>query len=67
MTGSIVTRELKTGRRYHAVWRTNGRQKWKAFTKRKDAERYLTTVVKAVHDGTYQDVHRLPMTAVFDR
>jgi len=49
------------------VWRANGRQKWKAFTRRKDAERYLATVVKAVHDGTYQDVHHLPMTAVFDR
>ena len=67
VTGSIVTRELKTGRRYYTVWRANGRQKWKAFTRRKDAERYLTTVVKEVHDGTYQDVHHLPMSAVFDR
>jgi integrase len=67
LTGTIVTRELKTGRRYYAVWRANGKQKWRAFTKRKDAERHLTTVVKAVHDGAYQDVRPLTLSAVIDR
>jgi integrase len=67
MTGSIQVRDLKKGRRYYCVWRVNGRQKWKAFDKRKEAERYLTTVVKATHDGTYQEVQPLPMGIVFDR
>jgi hypothetical protein len=66
MTGSIQVRDLKKGRKYYCVWRVNGRQKWKAFDKRKEAERYLTTVVKAAHDGTYQDVQPLAMKEVFD-
>lgn len=66
MTGSIQVRDLKKGRKYYCVWRVNGRQKWKAFDKRKEAERYLTTVVKATHDGTYQDVQPLGMKEVFD-
>jgi integrase len=66
MTGTIVTRELKTGKRYYAVWRANSKQKWRAFTKRKDAERHLTAVVKAVHDGAYRDVRPLTLSAVMD-
>jgi hypothetical protein len=66
MTGSIQVHDLKKGRKYYCVWRVNGRQKWKAFDKRKEAERYLTTVVKATHDGTYQDVQPLAMKEVFD-
>ena len=67
MTGTIVTRELKSGRRYFAVWRANGKQQWRAFAKRKDAERHLTTVVKAVHEGAYRDVRTLTVSAVMDR
>jgi hypothetical protein len=67
MKGSIVTRSRKDGRRYFAVWRANGKQRWKAFTRRKEAERHLAAVVKAVHDGVFQDTRPLPMSAVFDR
>jgi hypothetical protein len=67
MTGSIQVRDLKTGRRYYAVWRANGKQKWKAFDKHKEAERYLATVVKATHEGAYLDVQPLAMAEVFDR
>lgn len=66
MTGSIQVRDLKKGRKYYCVWRVNGRQKWKAFDKRKEAERYLTTLVKTTHDGTYQDVQPLATKEVFD-
>jgi integrase len=67
MTGSIQVRDLKKGRKYYCIWRVNGKQKWKAFDKRKEAERYLATVVKATHDGIYQDVQPLAMVAVFNR
>jgi len=56
MKGSIVTRDRKDGRRYFAVWRVNGKQKWKAFRRRKDADVHLTNVVKRVHDGTYREI-----------
>jgi integrase len=68
MTGSIVTRTLKDGtKRYDAVYRAGGKQRWKTFKRRKDAEKFLTSVVKEVHDGTYVHVQPLLMDAVFDR
>jgi integrase len=67
MTGSIQVRDPKKRRKYYCVWWVNGRQKWKAFDKRKEAERNLATVVKATHDGAYQDVQPLAMAKVFDR
>ena len=57
MTGTIVTRTMKDGtKRYNAVWRAEGKQKWRTFQRRKDAERFLMGAVKATHEGTYQDV-----------
>jgi integrase len=68
MTGSIVTRTLANGSlRYDAVWRANGAQKWKTFNKRRAAERFLASVVKASHEGVYEDVVPTPMGEVFDR
>lgn len=67
MNGTIVTRTRKDGKRYFAVWRANGRQKWKAFTKRKEADRYLATVVKAVQDGAYRDIQPLGVSELLDR
>lgn len=62
MKGAIITRELKDGTmRYHAVYRANGKQRWRTFPRRKDAERFLAGTVKAVHDGSYQDVKPLPI------
>lgn len=67
MTGTIVTRETKDGaKRYHVVFRVGGKQKWKTFERRKAAERFLASVVKKVHDGTYVDVRPMPMGHVFD-
>lgn len=57
MTGTIVTRELKDGsKRYHAIYRVDGKQRWKTFTRRKAAERFLTTTVKTLQDGTYREI-----------
>src|SRR5262245_60927345 len=68
MTGSIVTRTLPSGdKRYNVVWRANGKQKWKTFTKRKDADRFLVSMVKSVHEGSYVDVQPLLVGALLDR
>jgi hypothetical protein len=41
MTGTTVTRTLKDGtKRYDAVWRANGKQKWKTFKRSKDADSF---------------------------
>jgi integrase len=66
MKGFILTREVKDGtkpdgrprsaKRYDACWRVNGKQKSKTFGKRKAAERFLTTVVGKVQDGTYREI-----------
>ena len=60
MTGSIQVRALKTGRRYDAVRRANGKQKRKASDKRKEAERYLAIMAKAAHEGACLDVRLWP-------
>jgi hypothetical protein len=38
-----------------AVWRVNGKQKWRTFHRQKDADRFLANAVKATRDGTYRD------------
>jgi integrase len=68
MTGAIFSRTLKDGsKRYDAVWRVDGKQKWKMFHRKKDAERFLADAVKATYDGTYQDVTPALITIVLDR
>ena len=68
MQGSIVKRRLQDGSpRYFAVYWAGGKQKWKGFSRRKDAERFLANTVKTVHDGSYQDVTPLLMNCLFDR
>ena len=67
MTGSIITLTLRDGRtkRYKAAWRAGGKQKRKTFKRRKDAERFLATVVKSVHEGSWQEVKPALMRDVF--
>src|SRR5258708_4148631 len=68
MKGTVITRTVKDGsKRYDAVWRANGRQKWRTFERRKDADRFLTNAVKATHDGAYRDVRPLVVADLFDR
>jgi hypothetical protein len=42
----------------------DGKQKWKSFSRRKDAERFLAGALKATHEGTYQDVKPVLMNVV---
>ncbi|MCH8269204.1 MAG: site-specific integrase [Acidobacteria bacterium] len=68
MQGSIVKRTLKDGsKRYFAVFRAGGKQTWKGFPRRKDAERFLASTVKSVNEGTYTEVKPLLLNDVFDR
>ena len=68
MQGSIVKRTLKDGsKRYYAIFRAAGKQKWKGFPRWKDAERFLAGTVKNVHDGAYRDVKPLLLKDLFDR
>jgi hypothetical protein len=57
MKGTIVTRALADGsKRYFAVYRADGRQRWKGFDQKKAAERFLTEQVRAVQTGTYREI-----------
>jgi Phage integrase family len=67
MKGSIVKRIGVRGVRYSAVWWISGKQHWKGgFIRRKDAENYLTSQVRRVHDGTFQPVTPIKVEALFD-
>jgi integrase len=68
MQGWIISRTTTDGRRYDARWRVGpGKIKGKTFRRRKDADAYLTTMVKRVQDGSYVDVRPALMGEVFDR
>ncbi|HXG54011.1 MAG TPA: site-specific integrase [Vicinamibacterales bacterium] len=67
MKGSIVKRVGARGARYAAVWWSAGEQYWKGgFVRRKDAENYLNSQVRRVHDGTFQPVTPIKMRAAFE-
>jgi integrase len=68
MKGWIITRDAKDGKkRYDACWWIGAKKKSRTFSRRKDAETYLTNMVKRVQDGTYVDVRPTLMGEVFDR
>lgn len=57
--GSIVTRQLEDGeKRYDTAIRINGKQRWKTFQKKKDAEEYLDRHSTDIRDGTYRELKR---------
>lgn len=57
--GTIVTRRQKDGtKRYATVIRIGGRQRWKTFAKRKDAEAYLDKNSTDIREGTYRELKR---------
>jgi integrase len=66
--GWIEARRAADGtKRYDARWWIGAKKKTKTFTRRKDADTYLTNMVKQVQDGTYVDVQPAMMSEVFDR
>src|SRR5262249_772283 len=55
--GTIVTRTQKDGtKRYAAVITIGGRQRWKTFARKGDAEDYLDRNSTDVRDGTYREI-----------
>src|SRR5438105_3733681 len=57
--GTIVTRIQKDGtRRYATVIRIDGKQQWKTFAKKKEAEDYLDRNSTDIRQGTYREVKR---------
>jgi integrase len=53
-------------KKYDAAWWAGGRQKYKTFAKKSDAERHLTNMAKMVQDGTYRATQPQQMNKVFD-
>jgi integrase len=68
MRGWIEARETRHGKRYDAIFRTDGcKRRAKTFDTREKADAYLVRMVGEVHDGTYVDVRPVLMGDVFDR
>src|SRR5262245_17541679 len=66
MTGWIERRETAGGVRYDACWRAGTKKKSRTFARRKEAERFLATMVTHVHEGGYVETKPLLMNRVFD-
>ena len=57
--GTIITKKLEDGtKRYVTVIRLNGKQKWKTFTKKKEAEGYLDRNSTDVREGTWRELKK---------
>ncbi len=57
--GTIVVRTQRDGtKRYATVIRINGKQQWKTFERKKDAEDYLDRNSTDVRDGTYREIKK---------
>ncbi len=64
MKGSIRVRVLKktNTKVYDALYRTSTGQRSRMFTRKKDAERFLSETVTRVHRDTYQDLKPVTFT-----
>lgn len=60
--GNLTDRVCKCPKaKYHAVYRANGRQRWKAIGKsKKNAQKFLTGILSSIHSGTYQEIKTTP-------
>jgi len=58
--GSIRTRQLARGKekRYDTILRAGGKQVWRTFKRKKDAEEWLDRNSTEVHDGTYRKLNK---------
>jgi integrase len=55
--GTIITRVSKDGtKRYATVLRINGRQQWRTWDKKREAEHYLDNLSPDVRDHTYREI-----------
>jgi Phage integrase, N-terminal SAM-like domain len=56
MKGWVETRQATDGKRYDACWRVGRTKKSKTFTRRKDADAFLTDTVRKVQTGEYREI-----------
>src|SRR5437868_82169 len=57
--GTIITRTLENGeKRYDCVLRIHGKQKWKTFGRKRDAEDYLDRHSTDLRDGTFREIKK---------
>jgi integrase len=63
-TPETTATPVRAEKRYDAIYRDpNGRQRWKTFTKRKDAEKFLASTVVSVHNRSYVELTPVSFTA----
>jgi len=57
--GTIITTTTKDGtKRYRTIIRVNGRQQWRTWDRKKDAENHLDNLSPEIRDGTYRDLKK---------
>lgn len=55
--GTILTKVTKDGmKRYKTIIRINGKQQWRTWDKKRDAENYLDELSPEVRDHTYREI-----------
>jgi integrase len=67
MKGWIETRHATDGKRYDACWRVGPTKKSKTFTRRKDADVFLTDTVRKVQTGEYREITPTTLGAYAER
>ncbi|MGA2262496.1 MAG: site-specific integrase [Acidobacteriota bacterium] len=57
--GTIITRLTKDGaKRYVTIIGINGKQQWRTWDRKRDAENYLDDLSPEVRDGTYHEIKK---------
>ncbi len=57
--GTIITKVTKDGtKRYKTIIRINGKQQWRTWNKKRDAEDYLDDLSPEVRDHTYREIRK---------
>jgi hypothetical protein len=67
--GCVVPYRWKNGKKttFNAVYTAGGKQRWKSFDTRKDAERFLTETVREVQRGTWKEPKPIAFQEYCDR
>jgi hypothetical protein len=57
--GTVITTRTKDGKkRYKTVIRINGKQQWRTWDRKRDAEDYLDELSPDVRDHTYREIKK---------
>ncbi len=57
--GTILTKVTKDGaKRYKTIIRINGKQQWRTWDKKRDAEDYLDSLSPEIRDGSYREIKK---------